>query len=140
MERRKNDLPDIKPEVVSRNYEVLVKHYADILQVFPDAQFTLDPPEESGNRVIRFKKNRLYEWLGETWKGPCYNDIATAYYKGRFGFEEYMEFYQGIGYSLGGFLDIFGDEVAAMVAEGRVMRAGARPKLTGGSDGPTVAS
>lgn len=132
MDRRDDDKPELCPTLVPRDAVILTQHYPDILATFPDAQFVMD------GAVLRFRPNKIFEWISKKMCGLVYNDMSEAYQLGKFSLDEYMDFYQGTGYSLGGFLDIFGDEVDAMVAEGRILRAGGRPEKKEGWDGPTI--
>lgn len=136
MDRRKDDLPEYEPKLLPRTDPILVEHYADIMAVFPDAEFVKTPDD-----VIRFRENKLFAWIldkamdGE--KGRLsLNDVARAYFKGEFSMDRLMDFYQGIGYSLSGFLDIFHEEVTRMEETGRVLRAGGRPEVRRSSSGP----
>ena len=58
--------------------------------------------------VQRFPINKLYNHLWETGQINL-NRLASDYYKGKFTKEEYMEFCRGLGYSVGGFQEIFED-------------------------------
>lgn len=129
MDRRKNDKRRVTYQEgmrpVLRTDRTLVNHYADVLQVFPDAEFVMD------GKVLRFRPKGIVNWLLNDVRsggaGVDLNEMAKAYQLGHFSMDEYMEFYQGIGYSVSGFLDIFHEEVARLVKLKRVVLAGGRP-------------
>lgn len=60
--------------------------------------------------VRRFPANSLYRHLVNI-KQVDLNRLCLDYQKGKFTKEEYMDFYRGIGYSVCGFAEIFGDDV-----------------------------
>lgn len=78
------------------------------------------------DNIIRWKENKLVRYLtGDSggcefhtppeWVGMMHNqvyngavDLNGARSKGIFTLEEYMKFYMGMGYSLSGFGDVFG--------------------------------
>ncbi len=58
--------------------------------------------------VQRFIENGVIAWLLES--GPLdLNAMRLAYYEDKFSLNDYMEFYMGIGYSVCGFLEVFGE-------------------------------
>jgi len=89
-----------KPKLIEHDDPRLRRDYPDILVAFPNAQFVRDE-----NGVFRFKENALVRWLMDGGKISL-NDMAVAFQNGHFKLDEYMEFYQGLGYSLSGFLEI----------------------------------
>lgn len=88
--------------ILPKDDPVLLEHYGDFVRLFPDAVFV------AVDGVYRFQKKKLACWLGDH---VSLNDMIAAYQRGAFPLEEYMQFYQDIGYSLCGFADIsaFGD-------------------------------
>ncbi len=61
------------------------------------------------NNVIRWEENKLISFLISPNGGPVsLNALAIARSKKIFTLEEYMKFYMGIGYSLCGYADVFG--------------------------------
>ena len=99
-------------KILSKDDPELLEHYGNLVNYFPNATFIED---ESG--VYRFKSNKLIRWLIDNAhecgrKCPVnLNSMAIAYDHGVFTLEEYMKFYQDLGYSLSGFMEIFGDEI-----------------------------
>ena len=80
-------------------------HYADIAEAFPNATYIED---EHG--TWRFKRDTLVDWLLET-KQVDLNRMAIDFENGSFSGDDYMQFYQGIGYSLSGFCECFPDSI-----------------------------
>lgn len=68
--------------IVPRDDKVLLAHYADLMATQPPDAVVIE--DDSG----------IYRWKA--------ND---------FSLEDYMEFYRGMGYSLSGFIEIFGDKL-----------------------------
>ncbi len=54
---------------------------------------------------------------------PTMNDLISRYFDGDFTCEELMLFYQGIGYSLSGFLECWGEEVTRLYKAGLCLLA-----------------
>lgn len=138
MERRKTD-KIIQPELLSHDDPILVNNYAEIVSCFPQAQII-----RNDDGIVRFRENKLMRFFCDAGKGemvsfdpykeapaefsgaPTLNDIVKKYYNGSFSMEELMLFYQDIGYSLSGYLDIFGEEIDLMFKEGRQLLPGCR--------------
>ena|SRR5271157_2678338 len=63
--------------------------------------------------TIRWVPNNLHRWIADAYYhgiepyGGILNHMAVAYGQGLFSIKEYKEFYRGIGYSLGGFSEVF---------------------------------
>lgn len=123
MDKRKNERY-VGPKLVPHDDPILTKHYADVLAVFPDAQFVMD------GKVLRFRTNSLMRFFcdaHETYRGaPSMNDIVGEYFRGSFTINEMMQFAQDIGYSVGGFLELHSDEVTRMYKKGIKQYAGCR--------------
>ncbi len=58
--------------------------------------------------IQRFPRNNLLSYISD--RGQIMNELAAAYGEGKFTIDEYMQFYRDIGYSVGGFGEVF-DEV-----------------------------
>lgn len=101
----------------------LVEHYSDLMEA-------LGWPEvvEDDRGVYRFAANRLFRWMTEATDGSnpdprslsfdpprphrvSLNDMAIGFQRGAFSLEEYMAFYRGLGYSLDGFIEVFGERL-----------------------------
>lgn len=98
-------------KLVPRDDPRLVRDYPDIVAVFPHAEFVSTREEGIDNPVLRFRENKLTRWLVDSGQVDLTN-LSIEYERGLFSIDEAMEFWQGLGYSLSGFLEIFGDEVA----------------------------
>lgn len=94
--------------IVSHDDPVLREHYADILVAFPNAVICLD-----GGGVLRFRQSALARWIGNH---ISLNEMVIDCQRGEFPIEELIQFYMDMGYSLSGFVDVFGDEITALVA------------------------
>lgn len=90
--------------IVPKDDVTLLEHYGDLITIQPASVMIIE--DERG--VYRFAQNQLYCWLLENGEVDL-NSMCIAYQMGHFTLEEYMEFYRGIGYSLSGFEEIFGD-------------------------------
>ncbi len=78
----------------------------DNLEVKIDGKHYRTVIDEQG--VQRFPVNSLYSHLVDT-KQIDINRLSIDYQNGRFSRDEYMKFYRGIGYSVCGFSEVFGD-------------------------------
>ncbi len=85
--------------------------YEDLLAVFPHAELEREATTGNIRGVLRFKTNGIIRWLVDSGHVSL-NNLSVDVDGGRFTIDDHMEFYQGLGYSLGGFLEIFGEEVA----------------------------
>lgn len=65
---------------------------------------------EDDQGVYRFRAKDLILWAVDH-GGVNLNSMCIAFQQGAFSLEEYMEFYRGLGYSLCGFIDIFGEHL-----------------------------
>ncbi len=74
--------------------------YSDVLEAFPDAVIVKDK-----DGVLRFKQNELLRHVTDT--SLDLNALSVAFENGEFSGDEYMRFYQDIGYSLCGFCECF---------------------------------
>ncbi len=113
MKRRKDDRgPKLHKQerVVPRDDKRLLRDYDDVVAVFPNASFVCTLEEGITAPVLRFRENALTRHLVDAGMVDL-NRLAVDYQNGKFSIDDAMEFWQGLGYSLCGFLDIFGDEV-----------------------------
>lgn len=80
------------------------KEYGDLLDLYPDH------PIEYRNDALRWKRNALACWLCDH---TDLNAMAAAYQSRipAFPLEDYTRFYRDIGYSLSGFIEVFGEEL-----------------------------
>ena len=85
---------------------VLQESYGPILAACPNAEFVKDD-----NNVYRFRRKCLANWLCDH---TNLTELRLAYLRGQVPRDEYMQFYQDIGYSLSGFWDVFEKEIAEM--------------------------
>ncbi len=75
------------------------KDYGDLLALYPD-------------HPLRWKRNALACWLCDRGakSRTDLNAMAVAYYQDKaFPLEDYTRFYRDIGYSLSGFIEVFGE-------------------------------
>lgn len=91
------------PELIAQNDKRL-EPYRDILALAPP-----HPIIEDEDGILRWSGNRLIRWLPGGERGLDLGKMAAAYAAGAFSLSEYMAFYQGLGYSLCGFEEIFGE-------------------------------
>ena len=79
--------------------------YPELAAQFPNAQVV------RLNKVYRFKAKPLMRWLADhvDLNALC----VAAQTDGGFSMAEYMQFYQDIGYSLSGFVEVFADHMEA---------------------------
>lgn len=96
--------------ILDKTDPVLAKEYGRLLRLFPDAIFIQD------NRTYRFQRKMLTRWLTSQVDSCA---MRIAYERNEFPLAEYMQFYMNIGYSLCGFGDAFGPEIAWMEANGK---------------------
>jgi len=92
------DLPRNDPRLVE-NY------YWNIVEAFPDALFEEDMGEEDTS-VFRFKQTKFARWVGDR---IDFNELLIACQRGDVETELVVQFYQDIGYSLCGFVEIWGE-------------------------------
>ena len=98
--------------IVPHDDPVLVKDYSDLMEKMPADVIIV----ETEGGVYRFKENSLVCWL-TTPVPPTDNVLVDlnllyiAYDRGAFTLEDYMAFYRDMGYSLCGFIEIFGSEL-----------------------------
>jgi hypothetical protein len=68
------------------------------------------PPQPVGideHGVIRFKRNAIVDFLVRDMRpGYDMNTIVTKYHRGEFSYEDLVQFYQLIGYSISGYGDL----------------------------------
>lgn len=86
--------------------------HADVPEFYQFQLSLTDHPvicDEAG--VYRYKVNKLARWLADK---VGLNDMWVAYFGGRFTQEEFMQFYRDIGYSLGGFEEIWAETLDKM--------------------------
>jgi hypothetical protein len=84
------------------------KEYGDLLDLYPDHSI------EYRNGALRWKRNALACWLCDRGANSRtdLNAMAIAYHQDKaFPIEDYTRFYRDIGYSLCGFIEIFGEEL-----------------------------
>jgi len=92
---------------LDRDNPVLVANYADILRAFPHATF------ENVDGVYRFTQKPVMRWLCDHVDlNRMRIDFEISH---PFSLAEYMQFYQDIGFSICGFMDVFHDELNAMM-------------------------
>lgn len=98
-----------KPMTVKRmiphDDPVIVEHYADLLKTQPADVAII----ETDDGVYRFQEDKLIRWTCD--HGVSLNDMCVAFQRGHFSLEEYMRYYRGLGYSLSGFAEVFGDHL-----------------------------
>ena len=63
---------------------------------------------------LRYKSKPIIGWLSDH---IDLDEMWTAYRDGKFSRDEFMQFYRDIGYSLGGFAEVWGDDLEKMEAE-----------------------
>lgn len=115
-----------KEIVLPKDDPQLLAYYGDLVELFPDAVFV-----RTGT-VYRFKSKKLAVWfcdkmhqLFESRRSPVpfdMNQMAIDYHKGMFSLEEYMQFYQDIGYSLSGFIEAFGTRLDMLGKKDEITR------------------
>jgi hypothetical protein len=75
-------------------------------------EFYADILDESNHEIreidgtVRWVPTTLGRWLGDR---TDFNEMRIAYDRGAFTLEEYKEFFRNLGYSLSGFVEVFGD-------------------------------
>lgn len=80
------------------------KDYGLLLDRFPNYPIVMD-----GN-VLRWKRKPLMDWISDQIPEGM-NAVWIAAHRNKFPREDLYEFYQEVGYSLAGFLEVFGDEL-----------------------------
>ena len=75
------------------------------------ASLTDHPVVMDKHGVLRYKASPIHGWLCDH---IDLNEMSVAYQQGAFGRDEFMQFYRDIGYSLGGFEEIWGEELDEM--------------------------
>lgn len=102
--RKHQEYANAVKRVVPRDDPILQANYLDIME-------RLGWPEvvECNNGTCRFRKNTLIRWLVDQKKVDLC-ELSAAQQNGEFTIDEHMLFYVGLGYSLCGFSDVFGDE------------------------------
>jgi len=65
--------------------------------------------------ILRYEAKTIARWIGDH---VDLNEMWTAYRNGAFSRDEFMQFYRDIGYSLGGFEEVWGEELEGMEATG----------------------
>lgn len=109
---------------------VVPKDDPKLLRCFKDLMEKLNWPEviEDLQGTYRFRTNALFCWMTDPTRGSNHdrssitydpprphrvslNDMADGFARGEFTLEEYMNFYMGIGYSLDGFVEVFGEHL-----------------------------
>ena len=80
------------------------KDYGDVLSLY------LHHPVTMRDGVLRWEAGKLAVWIADR---IDLNELAVAYQSGRYGIslKEYTKFYREMGYSLSGFIEIFGHEL-----------------------------
>lgn len=105
--------------------------FVDIATIFNhDIVASHEDPHSPKRETWRWKKNALACHILEgaafhtppAWRGAMHNkvllggldlnELFTCFHRGAFPVEEYMKFYMQIGYSLSGFIEVFGDRTA----------------------------
>lgn len=76
------------------------EEYGDLLAWFPDH------PVKYYNGAVRWVHSPLMRWISDQ---AILNDMCVAAQQEVFGLDEYMKFYRDIGYSLSGFVEVFGE-------------------------------
>ncbi len=92
--------------IVPRDDPVLVQHYADLLATQPADAVIVETPD----KVYRFQSDPLLMYLHVSHKIDL-NRMCMHHQKGVLSLSDYMRYYRGIGYSLSGFIEIFGDSL-----------------------------
>ena len=75
------------------------------------ANLTDHPIIQDEQGIFRYKKNPMIRWLCDH---IDLNDMWRAYRNEGWDTKTFMQFYRDIGYSLGGFEEIWGDELDEM--------------------------
>lgn len=94
--------------------KVIEEHYSDV--VTNNHPVVEDPPEPSGNRVLRFKADPMTRWIVDVAMSGSggrltIHDLWVAFqnkHGGRWSRKKMMRFYREMGYSLCGFGEVFG--------------------------------
>lgn len=64
--------------------------------------------QEGNNGVLRWKGSQLIRYLTSSTGVIDLNNLAIDLFKKKFSLEEYMKFYMDMGYSLSGYVEVFG--------------------------------
>jgi hypothetical protein len=97
---------------LSRKDAKLNEHYGDLVKIFPKAEFVVDQ-----DGTYRFKPDPLLSHLVNT--GQVSMNRLWADSVGLpppYMIDDLVRFYQNIGYSLGGFLEVFEHRLASLKA------------------------
>lgn len=78
------------------------KSYGDLLALFPHH------PIERVKGIVRWQVNPLMRWISER---IDLNEMCVAAQRNQFSADDYMKFYRDMGYSLCGFLEVFGERL-----------------------------
>lgn len=99
-------MPRLIKRLVPRDDKALVSDYADLMATQPPDAVVI----EDLNGVYRWQEDGLIRWLSDIDQLDL-NAMCVAFQRGAFTLDEYMRFYRGLGYSLSGFIEIFGDHL-----------------------------
>lgn len=97
-----SEIPDFEKSEVKK---LLEEHYIYENDDFP--LLTSGHPVVVVNRVIRFKENKIIKYLCDVNKLDL-NELAVQYANKMIPLEDYMQIYRMLGYSLCGFVEVFG--------------------------------
>jgi hypothetical protein len=97
-------------ELSEEDQALILNEYLDVVLATP-----VHPIVLTSDGVIRWKADPCTVWI--TGQRPIFNDMAVAYGEEKFDLESYMRFYQRTGYSLCGFVDIFGEKLGLFEKE-----------------------
>lgn len=113
--------------IIPHDDPILLEHYSELVRLFPNAVFI-----EDAQGVYRFQRNALIDWIVERDReraeasprdryGDTHyllNDMARAYHgDAPFTLAEYMQFNQDMGYSLGGYYEVFEPQIRDLMKE-----------------------
>ncbi len=103
-QERRKQLDEQLAELNKESKVLVLNDYLDLVLRAPVHPIVLTKDD-----VIRWKTDPCTFWvIGHR---PIFNDMALAYGEEKFDLESYMRFYQRTGYSLCGFVDIFGEKL-----------------------------
>lgn len=92
--------------IVPRDDPIIVEHYADLMKTQPNHAVVI----EDDDGTYRFQGDPLIRDLVTT-KRVDLNQMCIDFQRGLLPLESYMAFYRGLGYSLSGFVEVFGDHL-----------------------------